>query len=294
MAAKIAAGPIDTVRVDNPSRSSPWGIRSLGDNTTTMDETIEAVADPIKTEIANKVKSNFFGAWALSFFLLNWKTFYILLFPSGDLGFLGRIELIGDTLYDSPLVFFLKLAVPLVIAILNMVWIPKHVLGMEERRYRIERLHLNAKARIDEEAWDKQLEIEKVKGALENEKRHTSELKGTISKRDHRIVALESEKKVMIDKLSVVLNESVLAKFVDSPSMTGDYISFVSKFRAVVEADTDENRRTKNVVRKQEFGMTDKLAEYVRDGLVEVKGNIMTITTKGYFLYSQLIKELNL
>lgn len=60
-----------------------------------------ASADDVTDVIKERLKSPFYGSWAIAFAVINWRAAYILLFPSSDMGFLDRLNWVDGNLYPS-------------------------------------------------------------------------------------------------------------------------------------------------------------------------------------------------
>ncbi len=155
-----------------------------------MVEEVKQVKDSVVERI---FKSSFFGAWAIAFSVINWRAIYILLFPSGDVLFWDRLDYIDGNLYDDWWEWALKLILlPLTYASLNLALFPRFTLWLDRKRYRAEKTHKNEQDLIDETLTLKQLEIEKMKGAIENEKENSNQLKRKIEEGQHHLYLLLS------------------------------------------------------------------------------------------------------
>lgn len=135
------------------------------------------------TAVERVFKSTFFGSWVIAFSILNWRAIYILLFPSGDLAFLDRLNFVDANLYNDwwEWLFFLML-LPLGYACLNMAYLPRFIHWLEEKRATAEVRHENAITNIHGGRLVEQMLLSDAKAQRDNLKKQTEELQEEVKK----------------------------------------------------------------------------------------------------------------
>ncbi len=164
-------------------------------------------AKQVKDTVMERVfKSSFFGAWAIAFSIINWRAIYILLFPSTEVLFWDRLDFLDGNLYNDWWEWTLKLLVlPLTYACLNIALFPSFTLWLDRFRYRTEVRHENEQALIEEKTILKQLEIEKLRGAFDNEKANSHRLTLKLGQEQHHLYLLLSRVAAKDDQMRMNL-----------------------------------------------------------------------------------------
>lgn len=99
-----------------------------------MSDPVESLTDVIKDRLRNP----FFGSWAIAFAIINWQTFYVLLFPSTELGFIERLKWVQVNLYSGvyPEQFWKIYAGPFGAACVAVSVIPWLIVLLDKPRFR--------------------------------------------------------------------------------------------------------------------------------------------------------------
>ncbi|MBS1582931.1 MAG: hypothetical protein JST66_12085 [Bacteroidetes bacterium] len=144
-------------------------------------------AEAIQEEVKSRLKSPFYGSWAIAFCILNWKAIFILLYPNGDLGLFDRIDYIEGTLYDEGWKHWILLVIgPLAAALVAVVGMPWVLNFFEAIRYRSTVWRDNRNTEWDDRRRPADLTIKDLKKKI-------SDLERTVASRAEILAATTTE-----------------------------------------------------------------------------------------------------
>lgn len=132
--------------------------------------------DEVKEVVKERLKSPFYGSWAIAFVAVNWRALYVLLFP-GEMGVTDRLNWVDGNLYPSFWVDHVPklIVLPLIFACIAVSAVPWLLLWLDGPRHRATVFQQNRRKRIEEFESGKLKEIAVLQGQLNEVQRERSE-----------------------------------------------------------------------------------------------------------------------